>query len=319
MKIINLDTDLRFSNPYGDHWDLFSTWIWKQPYLIRLIQYVGWRPKEYTFMGGHPQLLKTIHDILSVPELTPPVFVFGSNLAGIHGSGTAVFAKRFRGYPQFTGEGHVGSAYGIPIKDKTIKTLPLEVIADKVDRFVATIPTLAELEQGIQITRVGSGRGGIPDRTMALMFKEAFARHQIDPTTHGVTLPGVWLRYFTDHPKHHIVIAGSRTIASDQAQRAIRGMLPPDSQVIGSILSGRARGVDVDGEAIGVERELPLRVFPAHWEQQGRSAGYLRNYEMGYHATDLIAVWDTQSKGTENMINQAKEFGLSVNVENIRS
>lgn len=42
--------------------------------------------------------------------------------------------------------------------------------------------------------------------------------------------------------------------------------------------------------------------FPADWNKFFKAAGNIRNAEMGDVATDLIAFWDLESRGTKNMI-----------------
>ncbi len=56
------------------------------------------------------------------------IFVFGSNRAGFHGAGAALFAKKFLGAEQGVGEGLTGRCYALPTKDENIKTLPLHEI-----------------------------------------------------------------------------------------------------------------------------------------------------------------------------------------------
>ena len=58
-----------------------------------------------------------------------------------HGAGAALFAARERGAIYGQGEGLQGNAYGIPTKDRRIKTLPLDAIARYVDRFLALTST----------------------------------------------------------------------------------------------------------------------------------------------------------------------------------
>jgi len=57
--------------------------------------------------------------------MTEPVFVFGSNLAGRHGKGAALFAVRHRGAVYGVGEGFRGNSYAIPTKDAALSTLHL--------------------------------------------------------------------------------------------------------------------------------------------------------------------------------------------------
>jgi hypothetical protein len=53
------------------------------------------------------------------------VFVFGSNLAGRHGKGAALWARQHRGAIYGQGVGRQGNAYAIPIKDGQLRVLPL--------------------------------------------------------------------------------------------------------------------------------------------------------------------------------------------------
>lgn len=105
------------------------------------------------------------------------------------------------------------------------------------------------------------------------------------------------------------IIAGSRgitnyalvTLAVDMAAFAIT-----------EVVSGSARGVDALGERFAKENELPLKMFPANWGKHGRGAGFIRNKEMADYADAIIAIWDGKSKGTLNMIRQAKKVDLLV-------
>ena len=63
------------------------------------------------------------------------VFVFGSNLAGRHGAGAALFAAKHFGAVYGQGEGRQGMSYAIPTKDAALNTLSLEEIEASVSRF----------------------------------------------------------------------------------------------------------------------------------------------------------------------------------------
>ena len=63
------------------------------------------------------------------------IFVFGSNLAGRHGKGAALHAKRFYGAQYGVGEGLTGCAYAIPTKGHFLEILPLESITASINRF----------------------------------------------------------------------------------------------------------------------------------------------------------------------------------------
>lgn len=78
------------------------------------------------------------------------------------------------------------------------------------------------------------------------------------------------------------------------------------------VVSGCARGVDRLGEQWAQMRSIPIKRFPANWDRDGRSAGPIRNRQMANYAEALVAIWDGESKGTKNMIEEAERRGLVV-------
>jgi len=105
------------------------------------------------------------------------------------------------------------------------------------------------------------------------------------------------------------IIAGSRTITSmDMVEKAIDA----SNFKITEVVSGGARGVDSLGEQWAREHGIPVKVFPAHWDLWGKSAGYRRNVEMAMNADALIAVWSKESKGTKHMIDIVTTWKLQV-------
>jgi hypothetical protein len=99
------------------------------------------------------------------------IFVFGSNLAGIHGAGAALYARKHHGAILGQGIGLQGDSYAIPTKDKKIKTLPLEQIKPHVDEFILFAKSHPELT--FQVTRIGCGLAGYTDKDISPMFKDA--------------------------------------------------------------------------------------------------------------------------------------------------
>lgn len=97
------------------------------------------------------------------------IFVFGSNEAGRHGKGAALFAKQHRGAVYGVGVGRTGQAYAIPTKDKYLRTLPLSVIQTYVSEFIKYAINNPTLE--FQVTRVGCGLAGYTDKQIAPLFK----------------------------------------------------------------------------------------------------------------------------------------------------
>lgn len=104
-------------------------------------------------------------------EEKPPIFVFGSNEAGIHGAGAALFARQNRGAVYGKGIGHHGNSYGIPTKDFYVETLPLPKIKVYVDQFLQYATQKPHLK--FEVTRIGCGLAGYTDKDIAPMFKGA--------------------------------------------------------------------------------------------------------------------------------------------------
>jgi hypothetical protein len=107
------------------------------------------------------------------------------------------------------------------------------------------------------------------------------------------------------------IIAGSRDMTDYSV--VCTAMLDFAEEVT-EVVSGEARGVDRLGEKWATMRGIPVKRFPANWDRFGRSAGYKRNTEMARYAEALVAIWDGKSKGTKNMIDEAKRLGLVVHV-----
>lgn len=101
----------------------------------------------------------------------PPIFVFGSNLAGRHGKGAALWAFKHRGAKQGQGEGLQGNSYAIPTKNSDLSVLNLFAIKLGVDNFLAFAREHPELE--FQLTPIGCGLAGYRYTDIAPMFLKA--------------------------------------------------------------------------------------------------------------------------------------------------
>lgn len=97
------------------------------------------------------------------------IFVFGSNLAGIHSAGAAKYALKHKGAILYRGEGLYGQSYALPTKGYKLETLPLYTIRLSVNEFIGTAYDSNALQ--FQITRVGCGLAGYKDEDIAPMFK----------------------------------------------------------------------------------------------------------------------------------------------------
>lgn len=99
------------------------------------------------------------------------IFVFGSNLQGIHGAGAALTARHKYGAKLGAGVGRTGNSYAIPTKRTPYDSLSLEDIAVYVKAFLNHATQHPELE--FLITPIGTGRAGYTHQDIAPMFHGA--------------------------------------------------------------------------------------------------------------------------------------------------
>ncbi len=106
------------------------------------------------------------------------IFVFGSNLAGVHGAGAAKHAHKHEGAVLGIGKGIQGNSYAIPTKDYRIHTLPLKYINGFVLEFKLFALQHPELE--FKVTRIGCGLAGYKDKDIAPMFEDCASNCYFD-------------------------------------------------------------------------------------------------------------------------------------------
>ena len=134
-----------------------------------------------------------------------------------------------------------------------------------------------------------------------------------------------------------VIIAGSREI---NEYSIIVSAIQESNFDITEVVSGGARGVDSLAERYANENKITFKKFVAYWNDldlpgvrvktnnQGKKynvlAGIWRNREMALYGDALIAIWDGKSRGTKNMIDEAKKKNLKIYIyhygdENVRS
>ena len=99
------------------------------------------------------------------------IFVFGSNEAGRHGKGAALWALRNRNAHYGQGYGLQGQSFAIPTKDHNLDPLPLEVIKRYTEAFLRVAEVNSHLE--FEVSRIGCGLAGYTDDEIGPMFKGA--------------------------------------------------------------------------------------------------------------------------------------------------
>lgn len=103
--------------------------------------------------------------------MTNRIFVFGSNLAGRHGKGAALYARQHHGAVYGVGVGRQGDSYAIPTKDEYLKVLSLREIRGYVNEFVSY--TLRHPELEFDLTPVGCGLAGYKQEEIKPLFNHA--------------------------------------------------------------------------------------------------------------------------------------------------
>ena len=114
-----------------------------------------------------------------ITELQPnEIFVFGSNLKGMHGGGAAYIAYRKFGAIMGQGVGLQGQSYAIPTMQGGVET-----ICPYVDEFIQ----FAKEHQNLTflVTRIGCGIAGFTDNEISPLFEKA---HDVK----NIVLPPGW-------------------------------------------------------------------------------------------------------------------------------
>ena len=124
--------------------------------------------------------MRTYKDI-ERPDFTPEfitqlkadeVFVFGSNLAGMHGGGAAYVAFKKFGAIMGCGVGLQGQSYAIPTMQGGVET-----IKPYVDEFITFAADHPELF--FYVTRIGCGIAGFRDKEIAPLFAKAIGLENV--------------------------------------------------------------------------------------------------------------------------------------------
>ena len=117
------------------------------------------------------------------------VFVFGSNVYGLHNGGAAKYAKEHFGAIFGQCRGLQGQSYAIPTTDQSLKS-----IADDVDDFIQFADRHPELT--FLVTRIGCGHAGFSAHDIAPLFARAYGLP-------NVFLPAEFWEILTyRYPKH---------------------------------------------------------------------------------------------------------------------
>ena len=89
-----------------------------------------------------------------------------------------------------------------------------------------------------------------------------------------------------------------------------------------SIVTGDARGADWEASEFAKRQGIDVKVYHAHWKKFGKFAGPERNTRMLLEGKpDLVIAFHTnitQSRGTLNMVGQANEAGIPIQIYGVK-
>lgn len=249
--------------------------------------------------------------------------------------------------------GTEGKSYAIPTVTRAgaKRSIPLETIKGSIQTFYSFAKSRPHLKFFVaQENKTGLNgyspqemasiySGGIPEN---VYFDEGFAKllektnynknllQNIQPTEIMAEIAESGASYIVDimnsREKCKCIIAGSRSITD---YSLICAAVKESSFQLDEVVSGTAKGVDSLGEKYALHNSIPLKQFPAPWNEiEGKPqneigqtnygkkfwklAGHFRNGQMRDYATHLILVWDGKSSGSANMLKLAKEKGLTI-------
>lgn len=108
-----------------------------------------------------------------ITELKPnEIFVFGSNIHGMHGGGAAAIAFRKFGAEWGVGEGLTGQCYALPTMEGGV-----DYIAEKVENFMACAKEHPELK--FYVTKIACGIAGFSIEEIGPLFANAIPMENV--------------------------------------------------------------------------------------------------------------------------------------------
>lgn len=116
------------------------------------------------------------------------IFVFGSNMKGVHGGGAARFAYNKFGAVWGGFEGQFGESYALPTMNTHLDPLELDEILFHVDRFIDFAKK--HPEKNYLVTAIGCGICGYTPHEIAPLFRRALE-------VENIALPQLFINILT--------------------------------------------------------------------------------------------------------------------------
>lgn len=248
--------------------------------------------------------------------------------------------------------GAEGKSYAIPTVTRAgaKRSIPLETIKESIQTFYSFAKSRLHLKFFVAQENK-TGLNGYSPQEMAsiysgeipenVYFDEGFAKllentnynkkllQNIQPTEIMAEMAESGASYVKDvmnsREKCKCIIAGSRSITD---YSLVCFAVEDSGFPINEIVCGEAKGVDSLGKTYAKNNNIPVKSFPADWndlshpdaviktnsrgQKYDALAGHRRNKQMADYATHLILIWDGKSSGSANMLKLAKEKNLTI-------
>lgn len=105
-----------------------------------------------------------------------------------------------------------------------------------------------------------------------------------------------------------VIIAGSRHMPWSMYPLVEKAVKKSGYEVT-EVVCGEAKGADTWGKKWAFANKIPVKSFPADWDEHGRRAGPIRNKEMGDYADALIVFIWPNSRGSQHMLSYMQHLG----------
>lgn len=104
-----------------------------------------------------------------------------------------------------------------------------------------------------------------------------------------------------------LAVVGSRTFTNYGFLKKMLGF-----HTCTQIISGGAKGADTLAKQYAGENGIPVKEFLPNWERDGKAAGFIRNKQIVNACDELVAFWNSTSRGTKHSIDLAEAAGKPV-------
>lgn len=111
-----------------------------------------------------------------------------------------------------------------------------------------------------------------------------------------------------------VLVCGSRHFNDSKLLEEVLNGYP-----ITTVIEGEARGADTLSRIYAEHRGIPVERYPADWNLYGKRAGPIRNTAMLTKGKPdmCVAFRGPNSRGTQNMIDQAQKAGVETRIIDI--